>query len=222
MANNQNFLIAPSLLSADFNNLEKEVSLIEAAGADWLHVDVMDGHFVPNISIGIPVVKSLSRIAKCPLDVHLMIDRPERYIEQFASAGAKHLTIHIESTKDPLAVLKKIKALGARPGITLKPDTPVESIFPYLSHVDLVLVMTVNPGFGGQSFMADQVKKITALKKKITADGFDVLIEVDGGINAETAAQCSDADVLVAGSYIFSFEDYNEPIQLLKSAKQSI
>lgn len=216
---NKEFLIAPSLLSADFVNLEKEVAAVEAAGADWLHVDVMDGHFVPNLTIGMPVVKSLSRIAKKPLDVHLMIEKPEKYVEAFAKAGANYLTIHVESTENPKAVLQQIKKLGVKPGITLRPATPIEDVLPYLQDVNLVLVMTVNPGFGGQSFMQDQVEKISVLRKKIDAEKLDVLIEVDGGINEETARICKDADVLVAGSYVFGFENYQEPITKLKRAK---
>lgn len=213
------FLVAPSLLSADFANLASEVKAVEAAGADWLHVDVMDGHFVPNLTIGMPVLKSLKKVATKPLDVHLMIERPERYIEEFAAAGANHLTIHIESTEQPEKVLDQIRGFGVLPGITLRPATPVESVLPYLSQVDLVLVMTVNPGFGGQSFMEDQLEKIRRLRNEIQKLGRKIYIEVDGGINEQTAAMCSDADVLVAGNYIFG-SDYKTAIQKLKSAKR--
>lgn len=157
-------LVAPSILSADFANLQKELDAIAAAGADWVHVDVMDGHFVPNLTIGVPVVASLKKVTKLPLDVHLMIDTPEKYIEQFIKAGANYLTIHVESTKDPLQVLKRIRELGCKAGITLRPGTALSAVLPFLPVVDLVLVMTVEPGFGGQGFMSDQVQKITELK----------------------------------------------------------
>jgi len=140
------FLVAPSILSADFSKLGDEIRAIAAAGADWVHVDVMDGHFVPNLTIGAPVVKSLKPISPLPLDCHLMVEEPERYIEDFANAGAAHITIHVEATKDPAGVLRRIRALGVKPGVTLKPATPASAIFPFLSLVDLVLVMTVNPG----------------------------------------------------------------------------
>ncbi len=212
------FLIAPSLLSADFARLAEEVAAVEAAGADWLHVDVMDGHFVPNLTIGAPVVKSLKAVATKPLDVHLMIDTPERYVADFHKAGAAYLTIHVEATKDPSAVLKDIRQRGMKAGITLRPATPLGAIEPFLSMVDLVLVMTVNPGFGGQSFMADQVEKIRQLRAWRDEKSFSYLIEVDGGINAETAPLCADADVLVAGSFVFK-QDYAAAIRTLKKSK---
>ena len=213
-------LVAPSILSADFANLEKEIQSIAAAGADWVHVDVMDGHFVPNLTIGIPVVKSIKKVSPLPLDVHLMIEKPERYVEQFVKAGSDYLTIHVESTSDPRSVLKQIRSLGAKAGITLRPKTPIEDILPLLDIVDLVLVMTVEPGFGGQSFMTDQVSKITRLKKEITSRQLKVLIEVDGGINKETAALCSEADVFVAGNYVFG-QDYKTAITTLKLTANS-
>ncbi len=209
--------VAPSILSADFANLEKEIMAIAAAGADWVHVDVMDGRFVPNITIGIPVVKSLKKISPLPLDVHLMIEEPERYIADFVKAGSDYLTIHVESTRDPAAVLKKIRELGAKAGITLRPGTPVESVLPLLPLCDLVLVMTVEPGFGGQSFMHDQIVKMDRLKQEIVAKSLRCLIEVDGGINQETAALCKTADVLVAGSYVFG-QDYKTAINKLKNS----
>lgn len=210
-------LVAPSILSADFANLEKEIKAVAAAGADWIHVDVMDGNFVPNITIGIPVVKSLKKVSPIPLDVHLMIERPERYIEEFIKAGSDYLTIHVESTADPAAVLKRIRELGAKAGITLRPGTAVESVLPYLNLCDLILVMTVEPGFGGQSFMADQVAKISRLRAEITAKKLSCLIEVDGGINAETAKTCHEADVFVAGSYVFG-QDYRTAVETLKGS----
>lgn len=217
MTNANRFLIAPSILSADFANLEKELAAITAAGADWVHVDVMDGHFVPNLTIGAPVVKALKRVSKLPLDVHLMIEKPERYIDAFINAGASYLTIHVEATADPAACLRQIRSQGVKPGITLRPATPVEEILPLLPLVDLALVMTVNPGFGGQSFMADQTAKISALKKEIERLKLNVLIEVDGGINQDTAKQVQAADVLVAGNFIFK-SDYKTAIGALKDA----
>ena len=208
-------LVAPSILSADFANLEKEIKAVASAGADWLHVDVMDGRFVPNITIGIPVVKSLKKVSPLPLDVHLMIEEPERYVEEFIKAGSDYLTIHVESTRDPASVLKKIRALGAKAGITLRPGTDVSTVLPLLDLCDLVLVMTVEPGFGGQSFMHDQIAKISKLRSEISARGLKTLIEVDGGINDETAKLCHEADVFVAGSYVFG-RDYKTAIAALK------
>ncbi|MFZ4404434.1 MAG: ribulose-phosphate 3-epimerase [Pseudobdellovibrionaceae bacterium] len=209
--------IAPSLLSADFANLEKEVKALTEAGADWLHVDVMDGNFVPNLTIGPPVVKALKKVSTLPLDVHLMIDKPERYIEAFHKAGSDILTLHIESSEEKKIEesLKKIKQWGIQAGLTLRPGTPLKSILPYVSEVDLVLVMTVEPGFGGQSFMADQVEKIDALFFLRQMKGYKYLIEVDGGINADTAKQCKNADVFVAGNYVFS-GDYRQRMDSLR------
>lgn len=212
------FLIAPSILSADFANLEKEIKAVEAAGADWIHVDVMDGHFVPNLTIGAPVVKCLRPITNLPLDVHLMIEKPENYIEDFINAGATYLTIHVESTENPKAVLKSIRDQGVKPGITLRPQTPIDKIIPLLEDVDLVLVMTVNPGFGGQGFMREQVVKVKKLREVIAEKNLNVLIEVDGGVDDKTAKEVRDADVLVAGSYVFK-RNYAEAIQNLKNAK---
>lgn len=208
-------MVAPSILSADFANLEKEIKAVAEAGADWIHVDVMDGRFVPNITIGIPVVKSLKKVSPLPLDVHLMIEEPERYVEDFIKAGSDYLTIHVEATKDPVAVLRRIRELGAKPGITLRPKTSLATVLPLLPLCDLVLVMTVEPGFGGQSFMHDQIEKISKLRQEIKTKNLNCLIEVDGGINAETAKLCHEADVFVAGSYVFG-KDYKTAIAALK------
>ncbi|AFY02352.1 ribulose-phosphate 3-epimerase [Bdellovibrio bacteriovorus] len=210
-------MVAPSILSADFANLEKEIKAVAAAGADWIHVDVMDGRFVPNITIGIPVVKALKKVSPLPLDVHLMIEEPERYVEEFVKAGSDYLTIHVESTKDAAGTLKRIRELGAKPGITLRPRTAVEEVLPLLPLCELVLVMTVEPGFGGQSFMNDQVAKITRLRQEISSKNLSCLIEVDGGINAETARICHEADVFVAGSYVFG-KEYGSAIASLKGS----
>ena len=192
------------------------------AGADWLHVDVMDGNFVPNLTFGMPIVKSFKPHSKIPLDVHLMIEKPERYIAEFIAAGADYLTLHLESTDVLVESLKKIRMLGCKAGITIKPGTAVEKIKSYLSLVDLVLVMTVEPGFGGQSFMAEQVEKIRQLKKWRTEGLGKFLIEVDGGVTATTAVICREAgaDVLVAGSAVFRGEktaaNYRKNIQTLR------
>lgn len=211
-------LVAASILSADFANLEKEIQALAQAGSDWVHVDVMDGRFVPNITIGIPVVKALKKVSPLPLDVHLMIEEPERYIEQFVKAGSDYLTVHIEAVQDPATALKRIRELGAKAGITLRPKTSVQDILPLLPLCDLVLVMTVEPGFGGQSFMADQIAKISILRAEIQKLNLPCLIEVDGGINAETALLCHEADVFVAGSYVFN-NDYKKAISSLKGGK---
>jgi ribulose-phosphate 3-epimerase len=212
------FLIAPSILSANFAKLGEEIEAVERAGADWIHVDVMDGSFVPNLTLGAPVLKHLRPVTRLPLDVHLMIDKPERYIKDFAAAGADYLTIHVEATDQVEATLKTIRGLEVKPGITLKPITRPEKIFPFLPLVDLVLVMTVEPGFGGQSFMQDQVSKISAIRKELARLGHCALIEVDGGVTDVTAPQLIEADVLVAGSYIFG-KNYAQAIQSLKDIK---
>ena len=212
------FLVAPSILSADFSTLGQEIKDIEAAGANWVHVDVMDGHFVPNLTIGAPVVKSIRPVTKLPLDVHLMIDRPDEYAESFIKAGADYLTIHVESKCNIQETLINIKNMGCKPGITLRPKTSLDEIKPLLKLVDLVLVMTVEPGFGGQSFMTDQVEKINALDTYRSSEGLSYLIEVDGGITDQTAKQCLKADVLVAGSYVFK-NDYQTAISALRGCK---
>lgn len=217
-----NHKISPSILSASFTQLGEEIEKIYQAGAELAHVDVMDGSFVPNLTIGMPVVAALKKVSKIPLDVHLMIQQPEKYIEQFVKAGSHYLTIHVESTIKVKECLNQIKQLGAKPGITLRPGTSIESIEPYLKDVDLVLVMTVEPGFGGQKFMNDQVAKITYLDKYRKQHGLNYVIEVDGGINSETAQICwnAGADILVAGSAVFNgeatIENYKKNINSLR------
>lgn len=215
-------LVSPSLLSADFSELAVEIKKVTEAGADWLHIDVMDGNFVPNLTLGMPIIKSIKPHAKIPLDVHLMIEKPERFIESFIEAGAQYLTLHVEAASDMKAALEKIRQLGCKAGVSLRPGTSIEAIRPYLLGVDLVLVMTVEPGFGGQSFMEDQVEKIRTLKKWRDQGLGQYLIEVDGGVAEPTASVCiqAGADVLVAGSAVFkgekSVENYRQNIKVLK------
>ena len=203
--------IAPSILSADFANLERDIHNIEQNGADWVHVDVMDGIFVPNISIGIPVVKALRPVTRLPLDVHLMIDRPIRYVEDFVKAGADWLTIHVEADQpqNTLEALDKIRALGCKAALSLKPKTPAEAAIPYLEKCDMILVMTVEPGFGGQKFMADMMPKIRRLRQLLDEVNPQCIIEVDGGVDGTTHTLCkeSGAEVLVAGSAYFKASD---------------
>lgn len=203
--------IAPSILSADFANLERDIHDIEKNGGDWVHVDVMDGLFVPNITIGIPVVKALRAVTDLPLDVHLMIEKPVRYVEQFVKAGADLVTVHVEADQpqNTLEALNIIHSLGCRAGIVLKPKTPTEAAIPYLAKCDMILVMTVEPGFGGQKFMEDQMEKIRTLRTLLEPVNPRCLIEVDGGVDAGTCALCKEAgaDVLVAGSAYFKAED---------------
>lgn len=203
--------IAPSILSADFVNLERDIRAIAAHGGDWVHVDVMDGLFVPNITIGIPVVKAIRPITTLPLDVHLMIDRPIRYVEEFVKAGADWLTVHVEAdtTENTLEALDRIQALGAKPAISLKPGTPAEAAKPFLEKCAMILVMTVEPGFGGQKFMADMMGKLRTLRTWLDEVNPACLLEVDGGVDAVTAPICKEngAEVLVAGSAYFKAAD---------------
>lgn len=207
MTTSHSVKIAPSILSADFGQFAAEAQRVQQAGADWIHCDVMDGHFVPNITFGPDTIHMLRRNTTLPLDVHLMIQRPERYVERFIDAGADHVTIHVEdeARSDVSWTLSLIKNRGKRVGLSLNPPTPVEKILPFLNHLDLVLVMTVNPGFGGQSFIPDGLAKIRALRAAINHHNRHIDIVVDGGINAQTGRLCvqAGANVLVAGNSLF-------------------
>ncbi|HEX3601818.1 MAG TPA: ribulose-phosphate 3-epimerase [Lacipirellulaceae bacterium] len=213
--------ILPSLLACDFAHLEQEVHAVEAAEVPALHLDVMDGHFVPNLSIGVPIVEAVRRITDLPLDVHLMISNPADYIEAFRKAGADSLTIHIEAVPDPRPVLDKIRALGALAGLALNPPTPLSAIEKSLSHCDLVLVMSVMPGFGGQKFEVEALGKLRELRDRADVEA---LLEVDGGIGLETVGPCAEAgaEMFVAGTAIFKTDDYAGTIHRLRSAAQSM
>ncbi|MEF8879594.1 MAG: ribulose-phosphate 3-epimerase [Candidatus Thermoplasmatota archaeon] len=210
--------VAPSILSADFSKLGEEIKAIEKAEADWVHIDVMDGHFVPNITIGPAVISKIRNTTDLFFDVHLMIEDPNRYIENFVDAGADLITFHVEAVENPSSIIKKIKEFGCKAGVSLNPDTPAEEIEDLLPLVDLVLVMTVHPGFGGQSFITDVLSKIKKVRELIDTSDREIILEVDGGVNDKNSVKLREygVDVLVAGSFIFKSKDYSKAINSLK------
>lgn len=213
-----NPIIAPSILASDFANLQREIEMINQSQADWIHVDVMDGVFVPNISLGIPVVEAVKRYAKKPLDVHLMIVQPERYVENFFKAGAEIISVHQEACTHLHRNIQQIKSFGIKAGVALNPHTPVNVLSEIVQDIDLVLLMSVNPGFGGQKFIQRTYSKISEMKSLIKAAGSNALIEIDGGVNQQNAKDLlrAGADVLVAGNFVFSSPNPKEVIQRLK------
>jgi len=219
ISQNRKVLIAPSILSADFSHLAEEIAAVEKAGADMIHLDVMDGHFVPNITFGPDIVKSVRKITRLPLDVHLMIDNPELYIASFIDAGADYLTVHYEACTHLHRHIQTIKNLGAKAGVSLNPHSPPFLLDEILGELDLALMMSVNPGFGGQKFIGQSLNKIGAVRSIIDEYKYSCVIEVDGGIDNITGKQCIEAgaDILVAGNYIFSSSDYGKAIESLKS-----
>lgn len=215
--------IAPSILSADFSKLGEEIKDVEKGGADYIHVDVMDGHFVPNITIGPLIVEAIRPVTALPLDVHLMIENPDQYIEAFAKAGADYITVHVEACRHLHRTIHHIKSFGVKAGVVLNPATPVNAIEHIIDDVDMVLLMTVNPGFGGQKFIHSVLPKISAVKEMADAKGLDIEIEIDGGVNEETAKLCIEAgaNVLVAGSAVYNEVDRAQAIASIKgSAKR--
>ena len=213
-------LIAPSILSADFSRLGDEIAAVEAAGADWLHVDVMDGHFVPNLTIGAGLVASIRKTTKLPFDVHLMIENPERYIDDFVKAGSDWITVHAEATVHLNRTVAMIRERGLKAGVSINPATPLCLVEPILPDIDLLLVMTVNPGFGGQKFIAGSLSRIRKAKEMIRAAAPEVLLEVDGGVTLKNVRSIADAgaDVIVAGSAIFGSGDYRATIGAMKTS----
>lgn len=214
-------IIAPSILAADFANLEREIFMVNDSEADWVHVDIMDGVFVPNISMGIPVVKAIKRHSKKPLDVHLMIVKPENFVEAFRKAGAEVISVHAEVCDHLHRNIQQIKSLGAKAGVAINPHTSIQTLENVIDQIDLICVMSVNPGFGGQKFIENTYKKVRDLKKMIQASGSKALIEIDGGVNQDNAKLLIDAgaDVLVAGNFVFSSSNPKEVIQRLKALR---
>jgi ribulose-phosphate 3-epimerase len=217
----KNILVAPSVLAADFANLQRDIEMINNSEADWFHIDVMDGHFVPNISYGMPVIQAIKKYATKPLDVHLMIEKPERYIEEFAKIGADIITVHYESTVHLHRTLRQIKAAGCKAGVVLNLTTPVSVLEDILSECYMVLIMSINPGFGGQKFEALTYQKVRKLRQMIDDQGLDTLIEIDGGVTDQNAKQLVEAgaNVLVAGSYVFNAVD---PVQTIRELKKTL
>ncbi len=215
-------LIAPSILACDFGHLARELALAEAAGADWIHVDVMDGAFVPNITIGPAVVAAARRATELPLDVHLMIEEPDRYLADFARAGAGLLAVHAEATNRLMRTVQRIRELGPRPAVALSPGSPLELVTEVLGEVDMVLLMTVEPGFGGQKLIPSVLDKVSRLRRLVEARGLSLYIQVDGGIDPETApaARAAGADVLVAGTAVFGRDDYAKAISALRGSEE--
>ncbi|MDX1628737.1 MAG: ribulose-phosphate 3-epimerase [Fulvivirga sp.] len=212
-------IIAPSILAADFANIQNEVEMLNESDADWIHVDIMDGVFVPNISFGIPVTEAINRHARKPLDVHLMIEKPENYVEAFKKAGAANISVHYEACPHLHRNLQQVRDLGCKTGVAINPHTPVELLKETIHDIDLVCMMSVNPGFGGQKFIENTFQKVKALKELINEAGADTMIEIDGGVNQDNAKPLLDAgaDILVAGSFVFKSDDPAETIRQLKN-----